>query len=105
MRFSAATGLVSVVATIITTHQQRSGETGRQVNLRVVAAVVFVSLHAPGVGDIDISPGRVVTLRTPPIGFGRFVADVHCVVYTDDGNYIAVVEACAEVRRKLEKSR
>jgi hypothetical protein len=57
--------------------------------------VILIRLHGPEGQDIYVNPQAVVSVRAPrrtdTVG-----PQLHCLLHTTDGKYIAVVETCAQ---------
>lgn len=68
-------------------------------------AVVILILHTPGGHEVGISAEKIVSMRDGE-GRGEYVTKkVGCVINTNDGKFIGVIESCAEVRRMIEERR
>jgi hypothetical protein len=70
----------------------------------ILASAVFylVELTGPNNQPIDINPATVVSIRERRAGETHLQKGVRCVIHTSDGKFIAVLEDCDTVRRKLE---
>jgi hypothetical protein len=63
----------------------------------------MVVLHRVDGGEIVVNPAQVTSLRGVPGRMGRHLPEAAtCLVGLTDGKHLAVLEACAEVRRLLE---
>lgn len=60
------------------------------------AATVLVLLHAPGGRQIHVNPDLVVSMRTAVEGEPNVALtdEVKCMLNTNDGKFISVVERC-----------
>jgi hypothetical protein len=63
-------------------------------------ALALVALTGPGGQVIEINPAEIVSLREPR--GDHFDKDVHCLIHTSDGKFIAVLETCQAVGRKID---
>jgi hypothetical protein len=73
----------------------------------VTALALLIVLHAADGGEISISAEQVTSLRSPQVDGGdkHFSKTVHCMVSLADGKFIAVVERCETVRKKIEEQK
>jgi hypothetical protein len=63
--------------------------------------VVLVVLHSPDGSEIVVSENEVVSMRgtRDDEPSKHFPENVHCMINTSDGKFIAVSETCADVMR------
>lgn len=55
--------------------------------------------------EIDINPREVVSVReVRPSESQHFDKKIKCIIHTTDGKFVAVVEDCVQVRKRLEES-
>jgi len=72
--------------------------------LSLVVFITFIVLHRPPGKDGDavfINPRHVVAVNSPR-DHGHFSVRVHCLVQTDAGHQIQVIETCEEVKDLLK---
>jgi hypothetical protein len=55
--------------------------------------VILIRLHGPDGQEIYVNPKTVVSVR-PPRGTDTVGPQLHCLLHTTDGKYIAVTETC-----------
>ena len=70
-----------------------------------VVASIWIVLHGPGGYEVNINPKRITSMRGGvPGSANKFIHDdAHCVVNTDDGKFIAVIETCEQVRKVIRE--
>ena len=68
-----------------------------------VYAVVLVTLTGLDNQRIDINPAEVVSVRAPRVQ-EHFGEGIKCLLHTADGKFIAVIEDCDTVRRRLNEA-
>jgi hypothetical protein len=68
----------------------------------VLLALTLVIVTGPDGQKISINPDEIVSLREPR-GEGHFDKNVHCLIHTGDGRFVAVTETCAEVSRLIQE--
>jgi hypothetical protein len=68
----------------------------------VVVVSTLIVLTMPGGHTVDVSPDKIVSLREPSIE-GHVDNDVHCIVNTVDGKFLAVIETCTAVLGKFKQ--
>jgi hypothetical protein len=67
----------------------------------MILAVLLVVLHTVDGREVGVNPPQVTSLR--PAAEGKhFTRQAQCMISLSDGKFVAVVETCAAVRRKLE---
>ena len=64
-------------------------------------ATLLVLLHAPGGREILLNPELVVSMHAAVKGeANKIMTDqVRCLINTNDGKFISVVESCEQVRK------
>ena len=69
-----------------------------------ISGVEFIEVHGPDGQRAFLNPRAISSLREP-IGtdLKHFTGRVRCVVVTTNGKFIAVVEACTDIRDVLGK--
>ena len=67
----------------------------------IATMLTLIVLTGPDGQRIYVNPAEVVSVRGPR-GEGHFASDIHCLVGTVDGKFIAVVESCDIVKSKLK---
>jgi hypothetical protein len=69
--------------------------------------LVLVVLHGPGEREIYVNPDAVTTMRAAPgEGKNEYMTDeARCLINTDDGKFISVIETCDTVRHLFEQAR
>lgn len=60
-------------------------------------AVVIIILHTPGGYEVGINPDKIVSMREDE-GRANISGHVQCLINTNDGKFIGVIESCEEVR-------
>ena len=70
----------------------------------LTVAIVLIELHGPDGHRVEVNPAEVSSLREDrPSDAGLLAEGVNCVLGMTNGKFIAVVEDCAVVKRKLEE--
>lgn len=67
----------------------------------MLVALHLIVLHRSDGGDVTINADQITSLRDP-VRHGQLFPAGHCIIGLTDGKFVAVLEACAEVRRLLE---
>jgi hypothetical protein len=62
----------------------------------------LVQFTGPDNQKIDVNPVAVISVRAPR-GAEHLGHGVKCLIHTADGKFIAVVEDCGTVKRRLEE--
>ena len=57
--------------------------------------VILIRLHGPNGQVIYINPVQVVSVRPPRVP-DHVTPDIHCLLHTADGKFIAVSETCEQ---------
>lgn len=72
--------------------------------LVVPIVMYWLILHAPGGHEISINAKRITAMREGEGGDKNklLTGEVRCVISTDDGKLVNVIELCSEVRRQIE---
>lgn len=74
------------------------------INALMVAAMI--QIQGPGGQVIWLNPDSVTSVREPRgVQQGHWPADIRCLLMIVDGKFLATVESCDSVRRKLEADR
>lgn len=69
----------------------------------LAAALALVLLHRVDGGEVTVAAGHVTSLRSTPGRLDKLTPkDTRCLVGLDDGKFVAVLEACRDVRKLLE---
>ena len=64
---------------------------------------MLIELQGVGGQKVYVNPDSVINIREPHgINSGHWPAGTRCLVFTSDGKYIATVEPCETIRKKLE---
>jgi hypothetical protein len=63
---------------------------------------VLVVLHRSDGGEVSVAAAQVTSLRTPGGALHGLAPAGGCLVGLTDGKFVAVLEGCPEVRRRLE---
>jgi hypothetical protein len=63
----------------------------------LLAAVAIIILHTPGGHEVGINPDKIVSMREDE-GKANISGYVKCLINTNDGKFISVIESCEEVR-------
>ena len=75
-------------------------------SLPLAAAVLLVTLHAPGPGSqpVYVNPENVSSVREPrTINRAHFAPGTRCVLVMTNGLMVSVVEDCDEVLARLQE--
>ena len=73
-------------------------------SLPLPAAVLLVTLHAPGGQAIYVNPAGVSSVREPQtVNRHYFAGGTRCVLLMTNGQVISVAEDCAEVLARLQE--
>jgi hypothetical protein len=73
-------------------------------SLPLPAAVLLVTLHAPGGQPVYVNPENVSSVREPrTINRTHFAPGTKCVLIMTNGLMVSVVEGCAEVFARLQE--
>jgi hypothetical protein len=67
----------------------------------VFVALRLVHFYGPDQQLIEINPDEVVAIREPRDSEKHFHQEVHCLVFTSDGKFVAVQEDCETVEQRL----
>jgi len=70
--------------------------------MHVIIAFHLVQFTGPHGQPVGINPMEVVSVR-PVRATENFGPGIKCLIHTSDGKFIAVVETCDVVKRKLEE--
>ena len=62
-----------------------------------LVVVAIIILHTPGDHQVGINPDKIVSMREDE-GRANISGHVKCLINTNDGKFIGVVESCEEVR-------
>ena len=66
------------------------------------AAVLLVTLHAPGGQPVYVNPQSVSSVREPQtVNRAHFAPGTRCALLMTNGQVISIAEDCATVRDKL----
>jgi uncharacterized protein YlzI (FlbEa/FlbD family) len=66
-------------------------------------AVGLLLLHGPDGREIYINPETVTTMRAAPHDKNKhFPDEARCMLNTNDGKFIAVIESCEEIRKLMK---
>lgn len=73
----------------------------------IILALSLVILTGPEKQRIEVNPEQVVSVRIPRNDDTQTYRSpaIKCLIHTTDGKFIAVVEDCMEVTRKLIEGR
>jgi hypothetical protein len=67
-----------------------------------VLALNFIQLTGPNNLTIDLNSESIVSLR-PHVGEDKpFHKEINCVIYTNDGKFVGVIEDCETVFLRLQ---
>ena len=66
------------------------------------ALAALLALTGPGGQAIDINPRKIISLRDPRPQ-GHVAKDVRCLISTEDGKFIGVIETCDVVLSKYNQ--
>ena len=59
-----------------------------------LGTLILIKLDAPDRQTIYINPQQIVSVRAPRSHIDAFGPNVHCLIHTADGKYIAVIQPC-----------
>jgi len=65
-----------------------------------LAAVVLIQVTGPDGQRIDLNPSQIVSLREPRVS-EHVAAGTRCIIHTTGGKFIATVNECEEILRRL----
>jgi hypothetical protein len=69
----------------------------------IIVALALIIVTGPGGQVISVNPAEIISLKEPQrTGYHHFEPDVHCVINTVDGKFIAVTETCDVVRKEID---
>jgi hypothetical protein len=60
-------------------------------------AVVIIVLHTPGGYEVGVNVDKIVSMREDE-DKGHISGHVRCLINTNDGKFVSVIESCEEVR-------
>jgi len=65
----------------------------------------WLILHVPGGHEVSVNAKRITAMREGEGGDKNklLTGEVRCVISTDDGKLVNVIERCSEVRRAIEE--
>jgi len=67
-----------------------------------ILVAVLLHLTSPDGLRIDVNPNEIVLLRPPRESDKRLIGpNVNCMIFTGDGKYVATVETCEEIGKKI----
>lgn len=67
------------------------------------AALALILLHRVDGGEVTVAAAHVTSLRATPGSLNKLTPkDTRCLVGLSDGKFVAVLEACRDVRTLLE---
>lgn len=67
-------------------------------------ALRLVQFYGPDHQLIEIAPDQVVSIREPRgVELRHFHEHVHCLIFTADGKFSAVLEDCRTVEQRLRE--
>jgi hypothetical protein len=71
-------------------------------------AAAFIAIHlvvftGPDHQAVEINPQEVASIREPR-GTEHFASGTHCLIFTTDGKFTAVVQTCQQVHERLEQA-
>jgi hypothetical protein len=72
--------------------------------LTVPLLSVLLVLHRSDGGEVTIAAAQVTSLRAPAGPLHGLAPAGGCLVWMTDGKFVAVLEGCPEVRRRLESA-
>jgi hypothetical protein len=64
--------------------------------------VLVLILHTPGNHEVSIVADKIVSLREGEGHNKHVTGAVNCVINTDDGKFIGVIESCEEIRKLMK---
>jgi hypothetical protein len=75
--------------------------------MEIAAAVLLVLLHTPGGYEVFVNPDSVTSMRADrPDKEHTVMADaVRCLLNTNDGKFISVIETCSQVEKLFEEAK
>ena len=71
----------------------------------IIAAVIFLILHTPGNHEVFVSVDDIVSMREGEGGDKNkaFTGEARCMLNTNDGKFISVMETCQTVRDMIKQ--
>lgn len=73
--------------------------------MELLATVTLIALHMINGREVSVNPKTVVRItegRADDDPKRQMPKEVNCVIFFTDGNFLSVVETCAEVRKLME---
>jgi hypothetical protein len=68
----------------------------------ILVTVTILILHAVGGAEISVNADKIVSMRDGEQK-GEYVnSKVRCIINTNDGKFVNVIETCAEVRGRIK---
>lgn len=71
----------------------------------VVLSALLVVLHRSDGGSVIVNAEQITSLRSPAGKLGKLAPSGHCIVGMTDAKFIAVLEACAAIKKQIESPR
>lgn len=71
----------------------------------MILLILLLELHGPNNQAIEVNPQEIVSLREPRAGEDHLAKGTRCLIYTSDGKFIAVVEDCPEIERRMKDAK
>lgn len=71
--------------------------------IAVVVAQALLVLTGPDNQVVEINPAAIVSMRVPRHA-EHFAPGTHCIVFTSDGKYTMVQEACSKIDDALRQN-
>jgi hypothetical protein len=68
----------------------------------MIFAVAMIQLTGPDDQRIDINPAEIVSIRSPR-STEHFAKGVRCIINTVDGKFVAVIEDCGTILKRVTK--
>jgi hypothetical protein len=65
------------------------------------AVVVIIILHALSGAELSVNIDKIVSMREGEHKGEVFTKEVQCIVSTNDGKFLSVVETCDEIRNMV----
>lgn len=66
----------------------------------LLLAVHLLQFTGPDGQLIEVNPAGIVSIRSPRRA-EHFTAGIHCIIFTSDNKYLAVLESCQQVEEML----
>jgi hypothetical protein len=70
--------------------------------MEVLVVMYLLVLHTPAGNEVTLNAKRIASMRQSEHAGDYVTKEVGCMINTDDGKFVSVIEDCSEVRRMIE---